>query len=472
MIPISDFDQHARRLIDPDQTPLQRLQLATEVRDSIEIAHTAEYGNFLRAYFHVFVAVLRQLTTPQVFRLSSLHSSPTPFSFSPLPLSPNPPSPRLFSPPNPHSQVLDYTYISPSPCSPPPPHAQLADNLEHKFRNVVLEVLNRLPHSEALQPYVPELLRAALTVLATDNEDNAMVALRIIFDLHKNFRPKLEHDVQPFLDFVCKIYQSFPATVSFFFDEGGGGEQMRRAAGMGDGAAGGAAGAGAGAGGLGGGPGGVGGGGGAGVAVPSQLNPSTRSFRVVTECPLIVMFLFQVYPRYAGHSISVLLPLMMQCIAIVGPSPHHHVPPRLKAAYADLKAAQIKTVSFLTYLLRGYADIIRPHEANIAKSIVNLLLTCPDVVATRKELLVATRHVLATDFKRGFFPQLDTLLDERVLVGTGRACYDTLRPLAYSLLAELIHHLRDELSLGQASLIAFSSLHCMAPHCTPCFEST
>ncbi|CAI7886248.1 unnamed protein product [Closterium sp. NIES-54] len=543
MIPISDFDQHARRFLDPDQTPLQRLQLATEVRDSIEIAHTAEYGNFLRAYFQVFVAVLRQLTAPQVqllahcalrsalcalrptfcisalwglctalfarrcfraapfsSRLRAWRRAPTPYSPSSLPVSPSPPSPRLF----------------------PPSHAQFVDNLEHKFRNVVLEVLNRLPHSEALQPYVPELLRVALTVLATDNEDNAMVALRIIFDLHKNFRPKLEHDVQPFLDFVCKIYQSFPATVSFFFDEGGGGEQMRRAAGMGDGAAGGAAaGAGAGAGGLGGGPGGVGGGG-AGVAVPSQLNPSTRSFRVVTECPLIVMFLFQVYPRYAGHSISVLLPLMMQCIAIVGPSPHHHVPPRLKAAYADLKAAQIKTVSFLTYLLRGYADIIRPHEANIAKSIVNLLLTCPDVVATRKvrspgltlsrhapflppclpsclpahpparplvclptaahylttpppycpphacvesvrlfptsplhadalsslpqpllspiphsaplsspfpllsppavltpcrahtqELLVATRHVLATDFKRGFFPQLDTLLDER-----------------------------------------------------------
>jgi hypothetical protein len=30
-----------------------------------------------------------------------------------------------------------------------------------------------------------------------------------------------------------------------------------------------------------------------------------------------------------------------------------------------------------------------------------------------QELLVATRHVLATDFRRGFFSQIDTLLDER-----------------------------------------------------------
>jgi len=62
------------------------------------------------------------------------------------------------------------------------------DNPEHKLRNVVLEVLNRLPHNEVLRPYVPELLRLALQVLGSDNEDNAIIALRIIFDLHKNFR--------------------------------------------------------------------------------------------------------------------------------------------------------------------------------------------------------------------------------------------------------------------------------------------
>jgi transformation/transcription domain-associated protein len=57
--------------------------------------------------------------------------------------------------------------------------------------------------------------------------------------------------------------------------------------------------------------------------------------------------------------------------------------------------------------------------------------------------------VLGTDFKRGLFPLIDTLLDERVLVGTGRACFESLRPLAYSLLAEIVHHVRGDLSLAQ-----------------------
>lgn len=30
-----------------------------------------------------------------------------------------------------------------------------------------------------------------------------------------------------------------------------------------------------------------------------------------------------------------------------------------------------------------------------------------------QELLVATRHVLATDFRKGFFTHIDILLDER-----------------------------------------------------------
>lgn len=44
----------------------------------------------------------------------------------------------------------------------------------------------------------------------------------------------------------------------------------------------------------------------------------------------------------------------------------------------------LQTVSFLTYLLKSYADYIRPHEESICKSIVNLLVTCSDSVSIRK----------------------------------------------------------------------------------------
>ncbi|KAL8143397.1 hypothetical protein V2J09_016429 [Rumex salicifolius] len=401
MSPIQNFEQHSHQLVEPDITIQTRLTMATEVRDSLEIAHTAEYLNFLKCYFRAFSVILLQITKPQFI-----------------------------------------------------------DNHEHKLRNVVVEILNRLPHSEVLRPFVQDLLKVALQVLTTDNEENGLICIRIIFDLLRNFRPTLENEVQPFLDFVCKIYQNFRQTVSHFFETGAiisapapSGAGMGMMVGPDDvrplDAADQLASPGSSS--LTGAP--------SGYPGSTQLNPSTRSFKVVTESPLVVMFLFQLYSRLVQTNIPHLLPLMVSAISVPGPE---NVPPHLRTHFIELKGAQVKTVSFLTYLLKSFADFIKPHEESICQSIVNLLVTCSDSVSIRKELLVALKHVLGTDFKRGLFPLIDTLLEERVLVGTGRACFETLRPLAYSLLAEIVHHVRGDLSLSQLSRIIYlfsSNMH-------------
>ncbi|PKA60898.1 hypothetical protein AXF42_Ash006533 [Apostasia shenzhenica] len=391
MAPILNYEQHAQRLLDPELSLQTRLQMVMEVRDSLEIAHTSEYLNFLKCYFRAFSVILTQMTTPQ-----------------------------------------------------------MAENVEHKLRNVVVEILNRLPHSEVLRPFVQDLLKLSLQVLTQDNEDNALISIRIIFDLLRNFRPTVESEVQPFIDFVCAIYQSFPATVKYFFDQPHSTSAVTSSsvASVVSSSS-------------------IISGGGAGGedgnvlldAAPvtphvgaGQLNPSTRSFKIVTESPLVVMFLFQLYNKLVQTNIPCLLPLMVSAISITGPE---NVPPRLKTQFVELKGAQVKTLSFLTYLLRSFADYIRNHEENICKSIVNLLVTCPDSMSIRKELLIALKHVLTTDLKRGLFPLIDTLLEERVLIGTGRVCIETLRPLAYSLLAEIVHYVRNELSLSQLSCIIY-----------------
>ncbi|XP_044463478.1 transformation/transcription domain-associated protein-like isoform X2 [Mangifera indica] len=381
MSPIQNFEQHSRRLVEPDLQIQVRLQMAMEVRDSLEIAHTAEYLNFLKWYFRAFSVILLQITKPQ-----------------------------------------------------------FQDNPEHKLRNIVVEILNRLPHSEVLRPFVQDLLKVAMQVLTTDNEENGLICIRIIFDLLRNFRPTLENEVQPFLDFVCKIYQNFRLTVSHFFENGAAGVEDVKPVNTSTSSDQGITGAG-------------------GYTGTVQLNPSSRSFKIITESPLVVMFLFQLYSRLVQTNIPHLLPLMVAAISVPGPE---KVPPHLKSHFIELKGAQVKTVSFLTYLLKSFSDYIKPHEESICKSIVNLLVTCSDSVSIRKELLVALKHVLGTDYKRGLFPLIDTLLEERVLVGTGRACFETLRPLAYSLLAEIVHHVRGDLTLSQLSRIIYlfsSNMH-------------
>ena len=356
----SQFEAHAKKLIENDK-PKDRLALVTTVREGIEIVNTAEYPAFLAAFLPAFQKVLE--TTP--------------------------------------------------------PHFE--DGPEHKTRNAVLEMMNRLPHNEHLRPHDKLVLGLAMDALKTENEENALICLRIIFDLHRNFRPSLESEVAPFLEFVCEVYKGVGETVTSMFGDATAGAKPL-------------------------GP----------EDVPTSVQmKATRSFKVQTECPLIVMLLFQLYSRLVPPNIQTLLPLMVQTIGLKGPA-LDEVPAHLKQAYGDMKGSQVKMVSFVTYLLRGFSEAILPHQQAISQSIVDLLKSCPDNVATRKELLVATRHVLsAPDFRREFYAHIDALLDEKVLVGGGRACYDSLRPLAYSFLAELVHHMRLELNLVQIRRIIY-----------------
>lgn len=74
---------------------------------------------------------------------------------------------------------------------------------------------------------------------------------------------------------------------------------------------------------------------------------------------------------------------------------------------------------------------------------------------------MTTRHILGTEFRKSFLNDIDLFLDERVLVGDGRGDHphlhphgttsDSLRPLAFSTLADLVHHVRGDLSLAQLS---------------------
>ncbi len=56
---------------------------------------------------------------------------------------------------------------------------------------------------------------------------------------------------------------------------------------------------------------------------------------------------------------------------------------------------------------------------------------------------------------RRFYSKLDILLNEDVLIGKSRACQETLRPPAASTLAELIVHVRSELTLQQIQRIVY-----------------
>jgi transformation/transcription domain-associated protein len=235
-------------------------------------------------------------------------------------------------------------------------------------------------------------------------------------------RPTLESEVQSFLDIVLKIYNELPNTVKLTLSDKAPAAGQSSSMHMGPLSAGGPASS----------PpqsnnimSSMGAAPGAEGGKPTTLVRSMQSFKVLTECPIIVVLLFQLYPRFLQVNIPKFMPMIVQALSLQAPSGAYL---RHRASYVDFIAAQVKTLSFLAYLLRGFAEHLRPYQSEIPKYAIQLLLNCPNESAsTRKELLIATRHILATDFRVGFISQIDTLLDETVLIGTGRTSYETLR---------------------------------------------
>lgn len=356
MLTPTRFKQHCAQLVDPSLTPEKRKELIVEVRDSIELVHSQVYADFLDNFLPAFKLLLSSVTQPQD-----------------------------------------------------------VDNAIHQTRAIVLEIISRLPANDVLRAKFLDVFLLAMDILQNDNEENAVTAIHIIFDLHKNYRSHLGEQVQPFLDFVRHLYHSFSNTVKALLLVQKAAEPSVNPA-------------------------------------PRRMTKSTESFKVITECPLLVMFVFQLYPSFIKTNIQHLLPLMLKAIEV-------EIPPQAvvtapKHTFHEFIAAQVKTVSFLAYLLKQFPDLMKSDEMSIPRSVVKLLQACPmDSINIRKELLVATRHILSSPFRQGFFGQIDLLLEPKILVGTGKGAANVLRPLAYSFLAELVHCVRLNLSVVQLEKI-------------------
>lgn len=88
----------------------------------------------------------------------------------------------------------------------------------------------------------------------------------------------------------------------------------------------------------------------------------------------------------------------------------------------------VQTMSFLAYVLRVYAQQLQDFLPKLPEIVVRLLKDCPrERSGARKELLVATRHIINFNFRKIFLNKIDQLLDERVLIGDGLTVYETMR---------------------------------------------
>lgn len=124
-----------------------KVKVAAELKESLDIVLTAEYSAFLSTFFKPFCDILRTV----------------------------------------------------------PP--QFADTPEHKLRNTIIDILARLPVNEALRAYMMELYDVCLNVTQFDNQDNGLPAIKLLLDLQKTYRGYLEGQGSLLAQFLIKVSQ-------------------------------------------------------------------------------------------------------------------------------------------------------------------------------------------------------------------------------------------------------------------------
>ncbi len=309
-----------------------------------------------------------------------------------------------------------------------------------QVRKLILEMFHRLPTNEHLRPYVKQSLNLMFRLLERENEDNVLICLRIIIELHKQYRPQYSVEIQTFLQFVKGIYRDLPNQLNKIFEprspikvkdlselniEAVLAETFTATVVLTE------------------------------TRTPDGNNISYNlipkgvlSLKVLQELPIIVVLMYQLYKHNVHQDVAEFIPLIMTTITLQ-PSVQHKTNPGFnKEIFVDFIGAQIKTLSFLAYIIRIYQEAVAQQAALMVKGILGLLSLCPmEVAHLRKELLIASRHILATDLRLHFIPYMERLFDENLLFGKGWTTNESLRPLAYSTLADLVHHVRQHLPM-------------------------
>lgn len=326
-------------------------------------------------------------------------------------------------------------------------------SMEQRFRSCLLDIILRLQTNDTLKPHAITILELLMNLLQNENEDNGVQCMKILTSLHRAYKVHLVDQVQPFLDLVIEIYKNIPQVVKDTFNTPNAQSLPAGTPPV------------------------------SSFQSPKPLSPSTGSdfssiepsaktlsrsmysFKVLTECPIIIVLLYSTHKTLVNQSLPVFIPHIIEMLSLeAAPQAKAHaaakargevhtsVSPQIKnrAAYGEFIVAQVKTMSFLAYALRGFSAALEQYHSRIPDFVVRLLQDCPcELSAARKELLVATRHILSTDFRTIFIPKVDILLNEKVLIGEGLTVHETLRPLAYSTMADLVHHVRAELTPEQ-----------------------
>jgi transformation/transcription domain-associated protein len=139
------------------------------------------------------------------------------------------------------------------------------ESREHLIRHTLLEVISRIPHVDGIKDQAAKITDLMLHILQVDNEENGVLCVKILIDMSRSFRASSERHVTAFTEIVKTLYQNMEGLIAEKFAENV-------------------------------------------TTMSADLLPSTKSFKVVAECPIATVLLFQAHRTVVNQAIRAILP--------------------------------------------------------------------------------------------------------------------------------------------------------------------
>uniref|UniRef100_A0A915BXE0 FAT domain-containing protein n=2 Tax=Parascaris univalens TaxID=6257 RepID=A0A915BXE0_PARUN len=344
----------------------------------------------------------------------------------------------------------------------------IGENNTQQLRKLMLEMILRMSCNDIVKQFAKAIQAQLTKIIQAENEENALIAIKIMAEHQRGFRLPFSSEITTIINHFKSIYREMPQHITNgrMFEQR---DQIRHCGSVNpmedsviesslqfcytptlvflpDSA----------------------------IESSSQRNTGysliprgSQSVKVLSEVPMFIVVLFQVHRHHLQNEMMDFVPLIVQYVNLSIPNEQRNSQLFNTSLAEEFYNSQVRALTFLGYIARNsvfnMADVMNSHSASLVQGIVQLMERCPhDVLSMRRELIGTTKNFFQCEMRTKFIPILPRLFNEGLLMGTGFTVNDHMRQIVYSMLADLVHHLRVHLSYNLlcCSVYTFSkSIH-------------
>ncbi|WKX92957.1 hypothetical protein Q1695_010745 [Nippostrongylus brasiliensis] len=185
---------------------------------------------------------------------------------------------------------------------------------------------------------------------------------------------------------------------------------------------------------------------------------ASQSLKTFQEIPMLVIFLYQHHKNGVQAEAMEFLLCCLDFLSIHISNEQKCDEKYNKALADEFYTAQSKMLAYLSIMgkIREFMDQILANGDRFINGVLSLLEQCPaELIVVRKDVLITLKFFFISDLRPKFIQLLPRLLSEVALIGSGYTAVDHLRGYFYQTMADFLHHVRSSLSYDMLAHVAF-----------------